>query len=163
MNRLVEIIATRRQRIAAAKAAMPLDDIERVARDARVHGSAHAFLKALTIGEDVKIIGEFKRRSPSKGAIKADANPVFVARQYEMGGAAAISVLTEPDYFDGSLADLRDVRKTTALPILRKDFIVDEYQVYESAAAPADALLLIVAALKDFELRHLRHLTEEGL
>jgi indole-3-glycerol phosphate synthase len=158
MNRLAEIIATRKQRVATAKAGRPLDDIERRAREARVHMSAHAFLNALTTGDDVKIIGEFKRRSPSKGAIKAEADPVLVASQYEKGGATAISVLTEPDYFDGSLDDLRVVRTSTALPILRKDFIVDEYQVYESAAASADALLLIVAALNDFELQRLRQL-----
>jgi indole-3-glycerol phosphate synthase len=163
MNRLAEIIATRKQRVATAKAAVPLDDIERLARAARVHMSAHTFLHALATGEDAKIIGEFKRRSPSKGEIKADADPVSVARQYELGGAAAISVLTEPDYFDGSLADLREVRTSTALPILRKDFIVDDYQVYESAAAQADVLLLIVAALNDFELRRLRQLTEDEL
>jgi indole-3-glycerol phosphate synthase len=163
MNRLAEIINTRKQRVASAKSAVPLDDIERMARDRRAHSAAHAFLNALTTGEHVKIIGEFKRRSPSKGAIKAGADPVSVAREYEMGGAAAISVLTEPDYFDGSLDDLREVRTSTTLPILRKDFIIDEYQVYEAAAASADALLLIVAALNDCELRHLREVTEDEL
>ena len=163
MNKLAEIIATRKQRISAAKAATPRDAIEPLARDARVHASPHALLNALSDGDDVKIIAEFKRRSPSKGTIKAGADPGTFARHYENGGAAAMSVLTEPDYFAGSLDDLRTVRKATKLPILRKDFIVDEYQVYESAAASADALLLIVAALGDSELRYLRQLTEDEL
>jgi indole-3-glycerol phosphate synthase len=118
---------------------------------------------ALSTGTGIKIIAEFKRRSPSKGAINAGADPQALARQYENGGAAAMSVLTEPDYFDGTLDDLLDVRKATQLPLLRKDFIVDEYQVYESAAAAADALLLIVAALNDSELRGLRELAENKL
>jgi indole-3-glycerol phosphate synthase len=84
-----------------------------------------------------------------------------MALAYERGGAVAISVLTEQDYFDGSLDDLRAVRRALSLPILRKDFIVDEYQVYESAAAGADGLLLIVAALDDDSLTHLRHVTED--
>ena len=163
MNRLLEIIATRRQRIVAAKTAMSRDAVERNAHNSRGEAVAHSMWNVLSTGQDVKIIAEFKRRSPSKGTIKAEADPEIFARQYENGGAAAMSVLTEPDYFDGSLDDLRKVRKATKLPILRKDFIVDEYQVYESAAASADALLLIVAALSDFELRNLRQRTEDEL
>jgi len=163
MNRLAEIIATRKQRVALAKSNVPRFAIERAARQTRAHATANSLRGALSNGTGVKIIAEFKRRSPSKGAIKAGADPQAVARQYENGGAAAMSVLTEPDYFDGSLDDLRDVRKATELPLLRKDFIVDEYQVYESAAAPADALLLIVAALNDADLRSLRELAEDKL
>ena len=129
----------------------------------RASGPPHALFRALTDGESIKVIAEFKRRSPSKGSIKAEADPVTMARQYERGGATAISVLTEPDYFDGSLDDLRAVRKATTLPILRKDFIVDEFQVHEAAAAEADALLLIVAALNDSELTKLRQITEDDL
>jgi indole-3-glycerol phosphate synthase len=163
MNRLVEIIATRKQRLVATKLAMPRDAIERLAHEMRGDAAAHSLRNALSSGNDVKIIAEFKRRSPSKGSIKAAADPELVARQYEKGGAVAMSVLTEPDYFDGSLEDLRRVRTVTKLPILRKDFIVDDYQVYESAAVSADALLLIVAALNDPELRHLRQLVEDEL
>jgi len=163
MNRLAEIIATRKQRVALAKSNVPRFAIERAARQTRAHAAANSLRGALSNGTGGKIIAEFKRRSPSKGAIKAGADPQAVARQYENGGAAAMSVLTEPDYFDGSLDDLRDVRKATELPLLRKDFIVDEYQVYESAAAPADALLLIVAALNDSDLLSLRELAEDKL
>ena len=163
MNRLAEIIATRKQRVALAKSNVPRFAVERAAHQTRAQATANSLRSALSTGTGIKIIAEFKRRSPSKGAIKAGADPQAVARQYENGGAAAMSVLTEPDYFDGSLDDLRDVRKATELPLLRKDFIVDEYQVYESAASSADALLLIVAALNDSELRSLRELAEDKL
>ena len=114
-------------------------------------------------GPGLAAIAEFKRRSPSKGFIRKEADPAGMAREYERGGAAAISVLTEEDYFAGSLADLRIVRRTTRLPLLRKDFIFDEYQVYEAAAAGADALLLIAAALSDEQLTALRQTTEDEL
>ena len=162
MNRLTEIVLKRRERVAAAKLAAPRN-FETEARKVRAHRPAHELSRALTAGNGVKVIAEFKRRSPSKGPIKADADPATLARQYERGGAAAISVLTEPDYFDGSLDDLRAARRATTLPILRKDFIADEFQVYEAAAAEADALLLIVAALSDSELTELRKLTEDDL
>ncbi|HYW71415.1 MAG TPA: indole-3-glycerol phosphate synthase TrpC [Pyrinomonadaceae bacterium] len=163
MNRLNEIISKRKARVAAEKAATPAVALERIAREVRAKSTAHALAGALSAGNDVKIIAEFKRRSPSKGVISDRADPQAVARQYEAGGAAAISVLTEPDFFDGSLDDLGRVRQTAALPILRKDFIVDEFQVYQSAGASADALLLIVAALTDLDLRRLRSLTEDEL
>jgi indole-3-glycerol phosphate synthase len=111
----------------------------------------------------INVIAEFKRRSPSKGMIREGANPIEIARAYQAGGAVAMSVLTEEDYFAGSLEDLRQVKATVDLPVLRKDFIVDEYQVYESAAAGADAILLIVAALDDELLSRLRRLAEDEL
>jgi indole-3-glycerol phosphate synthase len=163
MSRLTEIIATRRERIAAAKNAVPRESLAGLAAEKRKDASAHRLLRSLSEGDGVKIIAEFKRRSPSKGIINEHANLSLIVSQYQRGGAAAISVLSEPDYFNGSLDDLREARATTALPILRKDFIVDEYQVFESAAAGADALLLIVAALDDSALRSLRQLTEDDL
>src|SRR5262249_33912204 len=96
----------------------------------------------------INVIAEIKRASPSKGVIRADFDPVKIAREYEEAGAAAISVLTEEDFFQGSLEILRSVRRTVEVPLLRKDFIVDEYQVYEAAWAGADAFLLIAAALE---------------
>jgi indole-3-glycerol phosphate synthase len=111
----------------------------------------------------VNIVAEFKRRSPSKGVIRADADLKQIVNSYHAGGAAAISVLTEEDYFSGSLDDLRAVKKLVELPVLRKDFLFDEYQVYESAAAGADAVLLIVAALDDETLSRLRRLIEDDL
>ena len=117
--------------------------------------SPHAFRSALQT-DGINIIAEFKRRSPSKGMIREGANPIDVAHAYQAGGAVAMSVLTEEDYFAGSLDDLRQVKSTVELPVLRKDFIVDDYQVYESAAAGADAILLIVAALDDELLSRLQ-------
>jgi indole-3-glycerol phosphate synthase len=113
--------------------------------------------------DGINVIAEFKRRSPSKGMIRPDANLVDVARAYQAGGAVAMSVLTEEDYFAGSLDDLRQVKAAVELPVLRKDFIFEEYQIYESAAAGADAILLIVAALDDELLLRLRRLAEDEL
>jgi indole-3-glycerol phosphate synthase len=131
---------------------------ERMRRDA----NPHAFIRALQ-KDGINIIAEFKRCSPSKGMIRADANAIKIARAYQTGGAVAMSVLTEEDYFNGSLDDLRQVKSTVDLPVLRKDFIIDEYQVYESAVAGADAILLIVAILDDDLLSRLRRLAEDEL
>ncbi len=133
------------------------------ALDARRAARPHAFTAALSRKDRSNVIAEFKRKSPSKGVIRADLSAVEVARAYEGGGAAAVSVLTEEDFFDGTLEDLRQIKSEVTLPILRKDFIVDDYQIYESAAAGADALLLIVAALTDELLLRLRRLTEDEL
>ncbi|HYV24001.1 MAG TPA: indole-3-glycerol phosphate synthase TrpC [Pyrinomonadaceae bacterium] len=163
MNKLAEIIETKRRRVAAEKLHVPFFALKIAARKRRGAGVAHSLRAALSNGERTNIITEFKRRSPSKGTIRGDADAVSIARQYESGGAAAISVLTEEDYFAGSLDDLRSIRETTSLTILRKDFIIDEFQVYESANAGAEALLLIVAALDDETLLRLRKLTEDDL
>jgi indole-3-glycerol phosphate synthase len=163
VNILNEIITTKKQRVAAARQAAPLEQLRDKAVTLRRTAQPHALSNALNDSSGLNIIAEFKRRSPSKGVIRPDADASSIARAYEQGGAAAVSVLTEEDYFDGSLADLLAVRTAVHLPILRKDFIVDEYQVYESAAAGADALLLIVAALSDGELKALRELTENEL
>jgi indole-3-glycerol phosphate synthase len=146
MNVLSEIVARKRERV----------------REAKSRARPHAFRRALQ-GDGINVIAEFKRRSPSKGMIREGANPIDIARAYQAGGAVAMSVLTEEDYFAGSLEDLRQVKATVDLPVLRKDFIVDEYQVYESAAAGADAILLIVAALDDELLLRLRRLAEDEL
>ena len=113
--------------------------------------------------DELNIIAEFKKASPSKGVIDDRRDPATTAKAYEAGGASAISVLTEEDFFKGSINDLKAVRSVTTLPILRKDFIFDEFQIYEAAAAGADAILLIVASLTADELRHLRSLAEEEL
>jgi len=146
MDVLTEIIAKKRERL----------------RSVLVTSTPHKLRNAL--GSDgINIIAEFKRRSPSKGIIREGTNPIEIARAYQAGGAVAMSVLTEEDYFAGSLDDLRQVKSTVDLPVLRKDFIVDEYQVYESAAAGTDAILLIVAALDDELLVRLRRLAEDEL
>jgi len=150
---LSEIIGKKRERVAAAKERVPL-------REVRRSESPHA-LRAALRWEGINVIAEFKRRSPSKGVIRPDANLSQIVKSYEAGGAVGISVLTEEDYFDGSLDDLKTVKTTVDLPVLRKDFVFDEYQVYESAAAGADAILLIVAALDDETLLRLRRVAED--
>lgn len=155
MSILTEIIERKRQRLELAKETVAFDTIE---KRANAHRLRHALLR-----DGINIIAEFKRRSPSKGVIRADADLKQMVSSYKAGGAAAISVLTEEDYFAGSLDDLRAVKSTVDLPVLRKDFIFDEYQVYESAAAGADAILLIVAALDDEKLASLRKLAEDEL
>jgi len=104
----------------------------------------------------VNVIAECKRRSPSKGVLAARYDPVTIAKQYEAGGAAAISVLTEPTFFDGALEHLGAVRAAVDLPLLRKDFIVDEYQLFEAQANGADAVLLIVAGLGQAQMQRLQ-------
>lgn len=159
MNVLEEIISKKRERVEAAKKRTPLDELRRLSDRSR---KSHALREALR-ADGINIIAEFKRRSPSKGAIRADADLTQVVTSYNAGGAAAISVLTEEDYFSGSLDDLRNVKNAVTLPVLRKDFILDDYQVYESAAAGADAILLIVAVLDDETLQRLRTLAEDEL
>ncbi len=128
--------------------------LERRAAIAQPRG--HLFEAGLGGRDRVNVIAECKRRSPSKGVLANVYDPVAIAQQYELGGAAAISVLTEPTFFDGALAHLTAVRAAVQVPILRKDFIVDEYQLVEARASGADAVLLIVAALAQRDLVRLQ-------
>jgi indole-3-glycerol phosphate synthase len=114
------------------------------------------FERELGMPGRVNVIAECKRRSPSKGVLAPAYDPVMIARQYARGGAAAISVLTEPTFFDGALEHLTAVREAVSLPLLRKDFVVDEYQLFEARACGADAILLIVAALEQAALVRLQ-------
>lgn len=159
MDVLSEIIAKKRERVLAAKEHVPRAQL---VSQTQLNRSPHALRNALR-ANGINIIAEFKRRSPSKGIIRVDADLLQIVSGYEAGGAAAISVLTEEDYFSGSLDDLRVVREAVKLPVLRKDFVFDEYQVYESAAAGAHAILLIVAVLDDELLLRLRSLAEDDL
>jgi indole-3-glycerol phosphate synthase len=163
MDFLTEIMALKEARLEQSKRERSVEDLRAQAIDVRRHSGKHALRLALDNRERVNVIAEFKRASPSKGLIRADAEPQQIALAYEAGGAAAISVLTEEDRFQGSLDDLSAIRAAVKIPMLRKDFIFDEYQVYESAAAGADALLLIVAALDDDRLAHLRRVAEDEL
>jgi indole-3-glycerol phosphate synthase len=163
MDFLNEILGRKRKRVAAAKDFVSFEQMFAKAAKTRVRATPHALRSALVNGEGINVIGEFKRRSPSKGIIRAGADPVRIAQSYKAGGAKAISVLTEEDYFDGSLDDLLTVRKAVDLPVLRKDFIIDEYQLYEAAAVQADAVLLIVGALDDASLLRFRQLAEDEL
>lgn len=149
---LGQIVARTRARVHERHREVPL---ERFMAMAPTPGTRRAFEQTLARPGRVNVIAEFKRRSPSRGAIREDLHPVHVAQAYEVGGAAALSVLTEEEFFGGQLDDLQQARSATLLPTLRKDFIVDPYQVWESWFAGSDALLLIVAALSDAELRRL--------
>jgi indole-3-glycerol phosphate synthase len=148
MNVLEEIVERTCQVVAERRRDVPLAQLE--AEIAR-RPEPRPFTETLG-SPGISVIAEHKRRSPSAGVIRDGASVREVVEAYERGGAAALSVLTEPDYFGGSLADLREAHAAVALPVLRKDFIVDPYQVYESAAAGADAILLIVAALHPHDL-----------
>jgi len=144
MNVLERILDDTREDLARRRREVPLANLERAVA---ARGDERPFSEALA-RPGVSIIAEYKRRSPSAGMIREGATVTDVVCAYERGGAAALSILTEPRHFGGALDDLREARATTALPILRKDFVVDPYQLYESAAAGADAVLLIVAALE---------------
>ena len=144
------IVAATRRITKVRRKREPLGALELRAASASPGG--RRFETALGAGDGINVIAECKRRSPSKGVLAAAYNPVAIARQYEKGGAAAISVLTEPTFFDGALEHLAAVRGHVALPLLRKDFIVDEYQLFEARANGADAVLLIVAALEQADL-----------
>jgi len=147
---LVAIVAAARRIVAARRVRESAAALS--ARAARREPRGAAFRDALTQAGRPNVIAECKRRSPSRGILRPDYHPADIARSYERGGAAAVSVLTEPTFFDGSLAHLEEVCAAVALPILRKDFIVDEYQLLEARAAGADAVLLIVAACSSREL-----------
>lgn len=160
MDFLTEIMGLKRARLKRVKNAEAEDELRARAYEVREGAKPHALSVSVNEGGRINIIAEIKRASPSKGEIRARVEPAWMARQYEAGGAAAISVLTEEDRFRGSLDDLREVRGAVGLPLLRKDFIFDEFQLYEAAAAGADALLLIVAALDDERLARLIRITE---
>ena len=150
---LQAILAATRARVAAAIEREPRAAVER--RAASHTPNAAAFAGRLARRESINVIAECKRRSPSRGVLRAAYDPVAIAIGYERAGAAAISVLTEPGFFDGSLEHLQAVREVVQIPLLRKDFIVHEYQLLEARAAGADAVLLIVAALSDADLASL--------
>ena len=152
---LATIVAATSHSVKVRSREVPIEVLEKRATDDRRQPRGHAFERALRKSAAPRIIAECKRRSPSRGILRADYDPVAHARAYEAAGAAAISVLTEPTFFDGALDHLRSVRSAVQVPLLRKDFIVSEYQLVEAVANGADAVLLIVSALDDRQLREL--------
>ena len=145
-NRLDPIVAATREEVARRRAAVPPAKVQEASARRASSDSVRGFSEALA-RPGLSVIAEHKRRSPSAGPIREDLELEDVVRAYERGGAAALSILTDGPSFGGSLDDLRAARVAAGLPLLRKDFIVDSYQVHESFAAGADAILLIVAAL----------------
>jgi indole-3-glycerol phosphate synthase len=150
-TRLDTILATTRATVAAAKALVPAAELERRAAEHHPRGWAAALRQQAAKGPAV--IAEIKKASPSKGLIRADFDVEWLARRYQAGGAAALSVLTDEPYFQGSLRNLELASAAVKLPCLRKDFTVDEYQIVEARAHRADAILLIAAALTDAEMK----------
>jgi indole-3-glycerol phosphate synthase len=151
MTQLDAILASTRSAVAAAKSRVPTAKLERQAALHQPRGWATALRRRASQG--AAIIAEIKKASPSRGMIRADFDPIWLAERYQAGGAAALSVLTDEPYFHGSLRNLELASRAVALPCLRKDFIVDEYQIAEARAHCADAILLIASALTNLELK----------
>ena len=151
---LEKIVATKRTEIARAREALPIDELQARLKDAP---PVRDFFAPLAAGGPIKLIAEVKKASPSKGVIRADFDAVAIARTYEQHGASCLSVLTDETYFQGSLEYLRQVRQAVAIPVLRKDFILDSYQLVEARVAGADAVLLIAECLDDCNLRKLHN------
>lgn len=161
---LSEIVDWKREVVARLRADSDMGDLRDRALGTRAKATPRRLFRVFQSSSKlVNIIAEFKRRSPSAGTIRSDVSPTDVATQYDRGGACAISVVTDQQYFGGSISDLAAIRASTVLPILRKDFIIDEIQVYEAAAAGADAVLLIAAILGDTTLTRLRGTAEDEL
>lgn len=152
---LEKIVAQTKEDLAERKREMPLEEVQRLAAAQPAPRDLYA---ALREGSDIKLIAEVKRASPSKGLLAPQLDPLVIACTYESHGAAAISVLTEPHFFLGSPAYLTAIKQAVQIPVLRKDFIFDEYQVYEARAWGADAILLICAILDEAQLRRLLNL-----
>jgi len=162
MTILDEILEHKRHEVAAAKQRVSADSMAESARGCRE--TLRGFRRALANGSGARVIAEIKRRSPSKGEIRADFDPVDCARSYAEAGAAAISVLTDERFFGGRLEFLEAVRTAVEVPLLRKDFVIDAYQIDEARLRGADAVLLIAAALPRQELGRLRqHAASLGL
>jgi len=153
---LDEIIENKKAEIESSKRASPLEVLQEKLKDAL---PARNFFDAIKPNGQLKIISEIKHASPSKGIFREDFDPIEIARSYSKAGASAISVLTDEKYFKGKLSYLKSIRENVDTPLLRKDFIVDPYQVYEARIYGADALLLIVAALDQASLTGLLELT----
>ncbi len=157
---LDKILQTKQQEVAVARQQLPLAELrQKLTGLQATRGFARALRQRSAAG--IAIIAEVKKGSPSKGIIRADFDPVAIAQSYQRAGATCLSVLTDEQYFYGSLDYLGQIRGIVGLPLLRKDFIIDPYQVYQARLAGADAILLIAAALTDEQLREFSELARE--
>ncbi|MCP4993603.1 MAG: indole-3-glycerol phosphate synthase TrpC [Gammaproteobacteria bacterium] len=155
---LNKIVQRKWQEIAERSKKLPLEALKASLGDAQSRGFVRAIQSRIEAGQPA-VISEIKKASPSKGVIREDFHPAEIARSYEQGGAACLSVLTDVDFFQGSDEYLKQARAACSLPVIRKDFIIDPYQVYEARAMGADCILLIVACLDDQQLRTLTELS----
>lgn len=153
---LDEIVANKRKELEEAKKSIPLEILQK----AMAYAPSKSSLLAVLRSRDFSLIAEVKRASPSAGLIRNDFDPVPIAKAYQSAGAAALSVLTDRKYFQGDLDTLRTIKQTVTIPILRKDFLLDAYQIFESKIYGADALLLIVAILQKPLLQNLLELSQ---
>jgi indole-3-glycerol phosphate synthase len=158
---LDEIVQAKHLEIEGLRASVPLSALERQVKPRAPGRFRQALLENRADSASFAIIAEAKKASPSRGVLCSTYDPVAIARSYQAAGACALSVLTDSAFFQGSLEDLRQVKAAVTLPVLRKDFTISEYQVFEAAAAGADAVLLIVAILHPGELRSLLQLSRE--
>lgn len=158
---LNQILATKAEEVAAQKSAVPLAEIQAQARAAEPARDFLGALHAKHAQQQPGIIAEIKKASPSKGLIRPDFHPAQIAHAYEKAGAACLSVLTDEKYFQGSPAYLQQAKAAVGLPVLRKDFMVDEYQIYQARAWGADAVLLIAAALEATQLERFEQVAHE--
>jgi len=155
---LNKIIATKQLEVAAAKQQKPLDQVQAEAQAAGASRDFVGAIRAKIADKKAAVIAEIKKASPSKGVIRADFQPADIAKSYEQGGAACLSVLTDVEYFQGSPEYLKQARAACSLPVLRKDFMIDPYQVYEARAMGADCILLIAAAIDLATMRELERI-----
>ena len=155
---LDQIIAVKRKEVEQAKARVPLSELKKQSASA---GQLRNFKEAISQPGKLNLIAEIKKASPSKGLLREDFEPVKIAKTYQACGASALSILTDKEFFQGELSFLQAVRAAVNLPILRKDFIIDQYQLYESVCAGADAVLLIARILSPDELKEFYSLCTE--
>ena len=160
-NILDKILITKKEEIASSKLTKSINDLE---NDIRNNNDRRPFIESIEdklIDNDIAIIAEIKKASPSKGIIRANFNPDQIAKSYENGGATCLSVLTDKDYFHGNPSYIKLVKNHCKLPVLRKDFMIDHYQIFESKALGADCILLIVAALELNQMKELESLAAD--
>ena len=154
---LNKILATKATEVAASKTKISLDEIKKLAEMQQKPRDFIGSIRAKIAAGNAAVIAEIKKASPSKGVIRENFNPAEIAKSYEAGGAACLSVLTDVEYFQGSAAYLKQARAACNLPVLRKDFMIDMYQVYEARAMGADCILLIAAAIDLAKMRELEN------
>ena len=158
---LNKILATKAIEVAAAKDKLSLDEVKKLAESQPKPRDFIGSIRAKIAAGNAAVIAEIKKASPSKGVIRENFNPAEIAQSYEAGGAACLSVLTDVEYFQGSTDYLKQARAACSLPVLRKDFMIDAYQVYEARTMGADCILLIVAALELSKMRELEAVAHE--